>query len=158
MYIDHLALTLSLNTLHHTTRVTYSNRVGRDVARNHRACTYDGTISNGNSRQNRYVSPKPHILSNGDRAIVEDSTQTLRRVDSVVGAYKAASRTDECAMADGYDIAIEECAIHINKGRTLEVDILTHQTLKSRLHKEIFVVTLDKFAQNRRRRGDEGMV
>ena len=34
-YNDHLALTLSLNTLHHTTGITYGNRVCRNVARNH---------------------------------------------------------------------------------------------------------------------------
>ena len=51
---------------YHSAGITYSDGVGRNIARNHRASADHCTVANSHTRQNGHISTEPHILANGD--------------------------------------------------------------------------------------------
>ena len=141
---------------YHSAGITYGDGVGRNIACNHRACADHGTVANSHTRQNSHISSEPHILANGDWLIVKFSFQAFYGINSVVGAYETTPGSDERTMANSDDIWIEERTVLIYERCTLEVDIPTHYTLKTRLHEDILVVSRHKLLENlttaRRRR------
>ena len=116
--------------------------------RDYRPCAYYGSVADSYSWQHCYVGAQPGILSNRDRTVVEDALQPFNRVNRMIGADQAAPRAYQGAMANGDDVGIEERAVQVHKSHPLEVYVLAHDTLETRFHEQVFIVTFHQFAQD----------
>ena len=66
----------------------------------------------------------------------------------MIGADQTAPRAYQGAMANGDNVGIEERAVQVYKGHPLEVYVLAHDTLETRFHEQVFIVTFHQFAQD----------
>ena len=131
---------LMRNLLYDSARISYRNRVGRNIFRYDGARTDYRTLAYRNAGQNRYVRTEPGLCTDRYGLIAKYAFHPLVCINSMIRANNVTVRTDERTMSYCDNIAIKKGTIKVYNARSLKVDILSEYALKTVLDEYVFVV------------------
>ena len=113
--------------------------VGRDVVRDHRACSDGAVVADSDARKDSHRTAYPAVVADGDRLCPLLTGVALRGIGAVAGGVDRHIGTDESVVADGYGGFVENGAMEIGKETLAYADVLAVVAIEGLVDEDLIV-------------------